>query len=83
MPCDLLLAFLPLDLISERFHAWRQHAEAAGRAGLKNIDRPMFLRVLPHSLGGACLVSEGGNCTSEKANAQHFHSAPLRTFCTL
>jgi hypothetical protein len=42
-PCAVLLAFLPLDLISERFNAWRQHAEAAGRAGLKNIDRPMFL----------------------------------------
>jgi hypothetical protein len=45
-PCDLLLAFLPLDLISERFNAWRQHEEAAGRAGLRNIDRPMFLRIL-------------------------------------
>jgi hypothetical protein len=42
-PCDLFLAFFPMELLEPHFRAWSAHAEEAGRTGLQNIDESMFL----------------------------------------
>jgi hypothetical protein len=45
-PCDLFLAFFPLELVGPSFQAWREHAAEHDRKGLSNLDKSMFMRFL-------------------------------------
>jgi hypothetical protein len=39
-PCDLFLAFLPLDLVETEFSRWQQHARDNEHGGLASLIKP-------------------------------------------
>jgi hypothetical protein len=45
-PCDLFFEFFPLELVEGRFAHWEQHAEHSNRRGLRNLERPLFMKFL-------------------------------------
>jgi hypothetical protein len=45
-PCDLFLAFFPLELVEPCFEAWRKHAAEHDRLGLGSLDKSMMMRFL-------------------------------------
>jgi hypothetical protein len=42
-PCDLFLAFFPMELVEPRFEHWRAHARENDRKRLANLNRPIFM----------------------------------------
>jgi hypothetical protein len=45
-PCDLFLAFFPLELVETEFPRWQQHARDNERGGLASLNKAMFMRFL-------------------------------------
>jgi hypothetical protein len=42
-PCDLFLAFFPMELVEPRFEHWRAQAQEHDRKGLANLNTPIFM----------------------------------------
>jgi hypothetical protein len=45
-PCELFLAFFPLELVVIEFPLWQQHARDNERGGLTSLNKAMFMRFL-------------------------------------
>jgi len=74
-PCDLLLAFFPMELVEAEFPRWQQHAEEHGRRGLALLDKAMFLRFL------ALLVKMG--LTGLRRREMYWHDPTVSTAMSL